>query len=93
MWPWSPPSLTSHTSGEALHVSVAAPAIEKNPTTDNRGIIGVHEVRWMCGYRSRASSDSSACFDGKHTDRSDWEVELLETVPLRYEIPRHKLPE
>lgn len=44
----------------------------------------------MCGYRSRASSDSSACFDGKHTDRSDWEVELLETVLLRYEIPRHK---
>lgn len=44
----------------------------------------------MCGYRTRASSDSSACFDGKHADRADWEVVLLETVLSRYEIPWHK---
>lgn len=38
----------------------------------------------MRGYRSRASSDSSASFDGKHADRADWEVELLETVLQQY---------
>lgn len=34
----------------------------------------------MCGYRSREHLQPPLLLDGKHTDRADWEVEILETV-------------
>lgn len=40
-----PPSLTSHTSAEPLHVSVAAHAMEMTLQGDNTGIIGMDDVR------------------------------------------------
>lgn len=45
VWPWTPPSLTSHASAEPLHVSVAAPAMEMTLGGDNTGITGMDEVR------------------------------------------------
>lgn len=44
VWPWTPPSLTSHTSAEPRLVSVAAHAMEMTLHGDNTGFIGMDEV-------------------------------------------------